>query len=1091
MSNILYITPHLSTGGLPRYLVMQVLASQKRGDEVWVVEWSNIAPVFRVQKDVLREELGEKLIEWPQGTGDSVKYVGLVGLVKEGNFDTIHMAEFPEGFLPDESIDFIYANSRAYKVYETTHDSAFRLEDKKTKPDKFVFVSDYHAALFAEYGVDIDIIPYVVESKERPDRSAALEKLGLDPLKKHVLNVGLFTPGKNQGEMVKIACALWGESVQFHFVGNQAGNFKDYWEPLNKTLTSNCTLWGERSDVGTFYECMDLLLFTSKSELMPLVPIEALSHSMPVLMYQDSIYGGRFDGLVEWLGSSVEENSQKVLEILELSKKLNIKLIHLLTRIEDKREQASVKSLERVQDYGIDYIQYINKPEEVYPQDIPALQIHREKKPGYYGAYKAFRDGIETSFDKDTDLLIVCECDCILGVEPGELAALLWRLSRVDFDYLSLGQTEWSTRLGDITEECFLTDKIILAHCVVFPQKSRDFILSQYSTLAWDSPDLWLDYAFTGKRKVVLEKPVAFQHSGFSLIDKEEKSGEYRIAVEEIEKEKEIEGSFNFEDIYSYIVNTLDYGHIVEIGAWFGKSTAFLAKLVKNSGKDIRLDVVDTWKGSDEVCQNKTLKECNVFEEFKKNMHDRKVWDTINAMRMTSLEACEIYEDNSLDFVFIDANHSFESVSEDISNWIDKVKPGGMIAGHDYIDGFPGVKEAVKSIFADSFNVTGWSWYHVKDGDNSESIDFTPKELIKEKVICNYSFIDGPKVDIRTDSDKEFDVEFIDEDSNKVIYKDRLKANHWASVNRKYFVNWAINVSYNGTIVNSFTLDLKGKKVLISFGSKALGDTVSWFPYVEEFAQKHSCKVVVSTFWNNLFEKEYPGIEFISPGDSVTEVYAVYNLGCYDEDMLAKNKRDWREIPMQQIATDILGLEYVEKRPRISIPDLPRTQKRDYVSVSEYSTMLCKYWNLAGGWKSLVDKIKESGLQVMSVSKEKTTLKKARRCNGKSIDETIRNIYYSKAFIGVSSGLVWLAWAMNVPVVLVSGFTKEFCEFGESEKVSRVINENVCNGCFNDVEYYFDRGDWKWCPREEDFICTKEISVEDIFDGLQKVLGTG
>jgi len=59
--------------------------------------------------------------------------------------------------------------------------------------------------------------------------------------------------------------------------------------------------------------------------------------------------------LVEWLGSSVEENSQKVLEILELSKKLNIKLIHLLTRIEDKREQASVKSLERVQDYGIDY----------------------------------------------------------------------------------------------------------------------------------------------------------------------------------------------------------------------------------------------------------------------------------------------------------------------------------------------------------------------------------------------------------------------------------------------------------------------------------------------------------------------------------------------------------------------------------------------------------------------------------------------------------------------------------------------------------------------------------------------------------------
>jgi len=891
MSNILYITPHLSTGGLPRYLVMQVLASQKRGDEVWVVEWSNIAPVFRVQKDVLREELGEKLIEWPQGTGDSVKYVGLVGLVKEGNFDTIHMAEFPEGFLPDESIDFIYANSRAYKVYETTHDSAFRLEDKKTKPDKFVFVSDYHAALFAEYGVDIDIIPYVVESKERPDRSAALEKLGLDPLKKHVLNVGLFTPGKNQGEMVKIACALWGESVQFHFVGNQAGNFKDYWEPLNKTLTSNCTLWGERSDVDTFYGCMDLLLFTSKSELMPLVPIEALSHGMPVLMYQDSIYGGRFDGLVEWLGSSVEENSQKVLEILELSKKLNIKLIHLLTRIEDKREQASVKSLERVQDYGIDYIQYINKPEEVYPQDIPALQIHREKKPGYYGAYKAFRDGIETSFDKDTDLLIVCECDCILGVEPGELAALLWRLSRVDFDYLSLGQTEWSTRLGDITEECFLTDKIILAHCVVFPQKSRDFILSQYSTLAWDSPDLWLDYAFTGKRKVVLEKPVAFQHSGFSLIDKEEKSGEYRI---------------------------------------------------DNTNKD---------------------------------------------------------------------------------------------------------------------------------------------------VTCAYSFMKQAKVSIKGDSDKEYTVEFIDQDTDKVIFKSLIKTWHWAATNRSYYTRWLVRVSADGELVSEHYLDLAGKRVLMSLGSKSLGDTLAWFPYFEKFAQLHSCSVVVSTFWNSLFIKEYPEIEFINPGDSVDSISAMYEIGCYDDDDGNRHKEEWRKIPMQQIATDILGLDYEECRPRVVIPALERTQEREYVCISEHSTLGCKYWNRPGGWQVLVDEIKQMGLDVMVVSKEKTKLKHVRRCTGKPIEETIRNIHYAKAFIGVGSGLSWLAWALDVPVVMISGFSEMFCEFAESAKVSRIINTEVCHGCFNDIEYPFDRGDWNWCPRSGDFECTKSIEPKQVMEGLRKVLG--
>jgi len=151
--------------------------------------------------------------------------------------------------------------------------------------------------------------------------------------------------------------------------------------------------------------------------------------------------------------------------------------------------------------------------------------------------------------------------------------------------------------------------------------------------------------------------------------------------------------------------------------------------------------------------------------------------------------------------------------------------------------------------------------------------------------------------------------------------------------------------------------------------------------------------------------------------------------------------------------------------------------------------MQSKYWNKKDGWEVLVDKVKKSGLDVMSVSREKTKLKKVRRCNGKSIEETIRNIYYSKAFVGVGSGLSWLAWALGVPVVMVSGFSEKWCEFQEGDKVSRIINNDVCTGCFNDPEYYFDRGDWNWCPRGEDFECTKEISVEDVFDGLQKVLG--
>ena len=114
-----------------------------------------------------------------------------------------------------------------------------------------------------------------------------------------MLNVGLWTPGKNQVGVVEIARKLLGERVQFHFVGNQAGNFEKYWKPTMQELPSNCVVWGERADVDSFYSCMDLLLFTSKSELMPLVPIEALGWKMPVLMYESGIYSRRFDGFVE------------------------------------------------------------------------------------------------------------------------------------------------------------------------------------------------------------------------------------------------------------------------------------------------------------------------------------------------------------------------------------------------------------------------------------------------------------------------------------------------------------------------------------------------------------------------------------------------------------------------------------------------------------------------------------------------------------------------------------------------------------------------------------------------------------------------
>ena len=87
-------------------------------------------------------------------------------------------------------------------------------------------------------------------------------------------------------------------------------------------------------------------------------------------------------------------------------------------------------------------------------------------------------------------------------------------------------------------------------------------------------------------------------------------------------------------------------------------------------------------------------------------------------------------------------------------------------------------------------------------------------------------------------------------------------------------------------------------------------------------------------------------------------------------------------------------------------------------------------------------------------------------------------------FVGISSGLSWLAWALDVKVCMISGFTWEFVEF---DCDIRIINKSVCSGCWTWAE--FDRGDWNWCPQwkgtERHFECTKTIEPTRVLDEIE------
>ena len=389
------------------------------------------------------------------------------------------------------------------------------------------------------------------------------------------------------------------------------------------------------------------------------------------------------------------------------------------------------------------------------------------------------------------------------------------------------------------------------------------------------------------------------------------------------------------------------------------------------------------------------------------------------------------------------------------------------------------------------------------------SVDQSSPNKIPGRV--GVSFIDGVRFEISNDTGITYDVKFIDKNTGQSQYQVDLRPTAvsgvcWASPAQKYFVNWKVEAvsriaeviednktliikgSVNGSsqIQQNFVqeLDLKGQRVFINLDSKALGDNVAWVPYAEAFRQRWGCKVVVSTFWNTLFESAYPELEFSSPGSVAHNLYAQYKIGCFDNDW-TRNKDNWREIPMQKVATDILGLPFVEIRPKIAAIDVPRVGRR-YVCISDHSTMQSKYWNNPGAWQEIVDYLGDIGYDVIAVSKDPTGLKKLVPINNRTIEETASIIKGCDFFIGVGSGLSWLAWGLNKKVIMISGFSDPFTEF-ISDNYRLSPPPGICHGCFNDSKLVFDRG-WDWCPRNKNYECSRTITIEMVKEKMNLLI---
>ena len=741
---LLYLTPHLSTGGMPQFVLKRIQELQKFKDqiEIFLVEYSQFSSTYVVQRNEIIKLLGDNHFFSLGDTTDVDKKYELLDIIKNNNIDILHSEEMMDGFesfnkIPLPLLNQIYSNDRTWRIVETCHNIWFNPQThKKFNPDAYCFVTPYHLEetfsnetpmkFLSKYPIENKVSEILKECEIYGNfnqvplikKIQVRDELGLDMFKTHVLNVGLWTSGKNQGEGVEIAKTLVESNpdIEFHFIGNQAPNFEDYWGPIMNDLPSNVKVWGERNDVDKFMQACDVLMFNSTWECNPLVIRQSIGYGMKILTRNLPQYMGMFDGY-------------------------------------------------------------------------------------------------------------------IIPIE------------------------------GDV------------------------------------------------------------------------------------------------KNISNQLVNLINSNSVYEIPSdeTFGEDLLSMYKIVINEN----------------ITENKEL--------------------------------------NS-DYTFI--RH----------------------------------------------------------------------------------YVTQPYFEVQGTTKYKLNIKYFDENNN-VVYQNELPINSWVKLNKEYFIKWRTTVEENGQVIYDETLNLKDKRVYISFGSKSLGDTMAWVPYCEEFRKKHKCKLIVSTFLNGLFKDQYPEIEFIEPGEVVPNIHAQYRLGWYYDDKgefdRNKHPHDFRKMPLQKTASDILGLEYTEIRPKLKLPNTPKKKK---VGIGIHSTAQAKYWNNPTGWQDVIDYLKSFGYECMIYSKEGDGYMGNHHPNGVtkfiggSLQDVIDDLSTCEFFIGLGSGLSWLAWACELPVVLISGFSEKWAE--TTLDTYRVINENVCHGCFNKER--LDAGDWNWCPLHKgtnrQFECTKQITSEMVIKEINKIM---
>ena len=376
---------------------------------------------------------------------------------------------------------------------------------------------------------------------------------------------------------------------------------------------------------------------------------------------------------------------------------------------------------------------------------------------------------------------------------------------------------------------------------------------------------------------------------------------------------------------------------------------------------------------------------------------------------------------------------------------------------------------------------------------------FQLPDKVFDSVIYGETGIDGLRLDfnsgLRLDvPEGNFRVVISDFDTGQIFFDKYISGGRILSV-EQYFIRWHVEIYRDSAKVFEHTLNLEEQKVLLAFRFNTLGDTIALLPYAREFQRHYRCELslclpdYLCEFAANLYP-DLPQVDEIN-----FKTYATY----YPIMPMAELRTiaaDSRNMPMERMGGAIFGINILPPKPNFK-PTLPPVTSEPYVCIGVQASMAKKGWHYPGGWEIVVDYLKSLGYRVFCIDKKNfqsdDSYSIAMPANAEnftgdfSIMERANMLYHAEFFIGLSSGLAWVANAVGCPVVMICGFSQDWYEFYTPY---RVANRLVCNGCLNDIRVNFIGKNI--CPYHQstprELECQKKISPRQVINAVERLI---